>query len=232
MEAHEIAEQIHEHAEPHAHAAPSHDWFRRITGIYIGAVAMLLAIAALGGSEATKEMLNANIHASDTYAFYQAKNIRQTLYQTTAAQLELLAAGAAALSDSDKAKTAELIKRYRDTAARYESEPAKEAGKKGEGKKELMAEAKQWEHKRDHAASQLPNFEYAEALYQIAIVLGSVAIVAASPWLLGFSGVLAVGGLLLTVNGYMLLVPLPHGDAAHAAPSHAAPGKAATPAAH
>ena len=45
---------------------------------------MLLAIAALGGAEATKEMLNANIHASDTYAFYQAKNIRQTLYQTSA----------------------------------------------------------------------------------------------------------------------------------------------------
>ena len=172
MEAHEIAEQIHEHSEPHAPAAPSHDWFRRLTAIYVGVAAMLLAIAALGGTEATKEMLNANIHASDTYAFYQAKNIRQTLYQTSAAQLELLAAGAA-LSDGDKAKTAELIKRYRDTAARYESEPAN-----GEGKKELMAKAKDWDAKRDHAAARLPNFEYAEAAFQIAIVLGSVAIVA------------------------------------------------------
>src|SRR5437762_4412730 len=173
---------------------------------------MLLAIAALGGSEATMEMLHANIQASDTYAFYQAKNIRQTLYQTSTAQLELLAAGAASLSEGDKTKTAELIKRYRDTVARYESEPAT-----GEGKKELMAKAKEWEHKRDHAAAQLPNFEYAAAGFQIAIVLGSVAIVAVSPWLLGFSGLLATGAVLLTLNGYFLLVPLGHAvaQAAH-----------------
>jgi Domain of unknown function (DUF4337) len=206
VEAHEIAEQIEEHAEPHAHAAPTHDWFRRITAIYVGVTAMLLAIAALGGAEATKEMLNSNIQSSDTYAFYQAKNIRQTLYQTSAAQLELLAAGAAALSDGDKAKTAELIKRYRDTVTRYESEPETK-----EGKKELMAKAKEWDQKRDHAAAKIPNFEYAEAAFQIAIVLGSVAIVAASPWLLGLSGVLAVFGVLLTLNGYVLLVPLGHG---------------------
>ena len=206
MEAHEIAEQIEEHAEPHAHAPPTHDWFRRVAAIYVGVAAMLLAIAALGGAEATKEMLNSNIQSSDTYAFYQAKNIRQTLYQTSAAQLELLAAGAAALSDSDKAKAAELIKRYRETVTRYESEPETK-----EGKKELMAKAKEWDHKRDHAAAKIPNFEYAEAAFQIAIVLGSVAIVAASPALLGVSGVLAVCGILLTLNGYLLVVPLGHG---------------------
>jgi hypothetical protein len=205
VEAHEIAEQIHEHSETHAGATQTHDWFRRITAIYVGIAAMLLAIAALGGSEATKEMLNANIHASDTYAFYQAKNIRQTLYQTSTAQLELLVAGAATLSESDKAKTAELIKRYRDTAERYESEP-----KTGDGKKELMAKAKEWEHQRDHAAAQIPNFEYAEALLQIAIVLGSVSIVAASPALLGVSGVITVVGILLTLNGFLLIVPLPN----------------------
>ena len=207
MEAHEIAEQIHEHAHPEAHAAvPAHDWFRRLTGIYVGVVAMLLAIATLGGAEATKEMLNANIHASDTYAFYQAKYIRQLNYQTAAEQLDLLAAAAPGLSPERLGKLDKLVKGYRDTAARYESEPAN-----GNGKKELLAAAKDWEHRRDHAAAQIPNFEYAEALFQIAIVLGSVAIVAASPWLLGVSGVLAVGALLLTANGYFLLVPLAHG---------------------
>src|SRR5215208_99956 len=217
IEAHEIAEHIHEHADTHGHAAPTHDWFRRITGIYVGVVAMLLAISSLGGAEATKEMLNSNIHASDTYAFYQSKYIRQVQLQTSAEQLELLGATSQTLGPEQRAKLEQLTKRWRDTAARYETEPAS-----GEGKKELMAKAKQWEHKRDHAAAQLPNFEYAEALFQIAIVLGSVAIVAASPWLLGFSGLLAVGGLLLTLNGYLLLVPLPHGDESHAAAPAAA----------
>jgi hypothetical protein len=222
MEAHEVAEQIHEHAEPHAHAAPTHDWFRRLTGIYVGVVAMLLAIAALGGSEATKEMLNANIHASDTYAFYQSKYIRQVLLQTAAEELELTAAASANLAPEQRARVDQLVKRYRDTALRYESEPAT-----AEGKKELMARAKQWEHARDHAAARLPNFEYAEALYQIAIVLGSVAIVAASRWLLGLSGVLAACGLVLTINGYLLLVPLSHSDGAHAASVTVGPAKPA-----
>jgi hypothetical protein len=203
VEAHEIAERIHEDAENHAPAHASHEtMFRRLTAIYVGVVAMLLAIATLGGAEATKEMLNANIHASDTYAFYQAKNIRQTLYQISAAELELLAGGGAISGDA-AAKAAELVKRYRDTAARYDSDPTT-----GEGKKELLAKAHEWEHTRDHARAQLPNFEYAEALFQIAIVLGSVAIVAVSPWLLGFSGTLATVALLLTVNGYLLVVPL------------------------
>src|SRR5437764_8251636 len=79
VEAHEIAEKIHEEEEPHAHTPEA---FRRLTAIYVGVVAMLLAIASLGGGNATKEMLAANIHASDTYNFYQAKYIRQLQYET------------------------------------------------------------------------------------------------------------------------------------------------------
>ena len=45
---------------------------------------MLLAISGLGGGNATKEMLNANIQSSDICAFYQAKNIRQTSNQLAA----------------------------------------------------------------------------------------------------------------------------------------------------
>src|SRR5437764_12826105 len=118
--------------------------FRRLTAIYVGVVAMLLAIATLGGAEATKEMLNANIHASDTYAFYQAKNIRQTLYQTSAEELELLSAGGAISGDAG-GKASELIKRYRDSVTRYEIGPAT-----GERMEELMAKANELEHARDH----------------------------------------------------------------------------------
>ena len=206
MEAHEIAEQIHEHAASPHHADGAHDWFRRLAAVYVGFVAMLLAIASLGGAGATKEMLNANIHASDTYAFYQAKYLRQTDYQLAADQLDWLAAATPGLSAEAHSKAAALVKRYRDTAAHDESD-----AKKGNGKKELLAKAREWERARDHAAAQVPNFEYSEALYQIAVVLGSVAIVAASPWLLGLSGVLAVGGFLFMLNGYLLLVHLAAG---------------------
>ncbi|HZT87785.1 MAG TPA: DUF4337 family protein [Stellaceae bacterium] len=205
MEAHEIAEHIHgEHLGHGArHAESAHEGLRKFTGIYLGIVAMLASLAALAGAHATKEMLNANIQASDTYAFYQAKYLRQIDYQIAADQLEILSAGENRLAPAATAQAAALIKRYRDTAAQYESD-----ANSGTGKKELAAAAKVWERRRDHAAAQDPNFDFAEALFQIAIVLGSVSIVATSRALLVLSGCLTVGGVLLLLNGYLLLAPL------------------------
>lgn len=198
MEAHEIAEHIEHHAHDH-HAAAHSDGLRKVAGIYLGIVAMLLAIATLGGTAATKELLSANIQASDTYAYYQAKYLRQTIFETAADMLE---AGPNAADPKAQA----LIKRYRGLAAHSESEP-----KSGNGKKELLAKARAWEERRDTARARDPNFEFAEALLQIAIVLGSVSIVATSRALLGVSAVLAVCGVALTLNGFLLLVPLSHG---------------------
>jgi hypothetical protein len=198
LEASEIAETIRGEAEELRADAS----FRKFTGIYLGIIAMLLAITTLGGSNATKVMLNANIQASDSYGFYQAKYARQTSYRLAADQLEAQLVANPAMPDAAKAKFAEEIKRWRATADRYENEPAS-------GKQELLARAKDWEAKRDRAAERDPNFDFAEALFQIAIVLGSVSIVAVSRPLVHLSGALAAVATLLMVNGYFLLVHLP-----------------------
>jgi hypothetical protein len=202
VEATEIAERIHSEHEAHSAAADAN--FRKLTGIYVGIVAMLLAITALGGANATKTMLNANIQASDTYGFYQARNIRQTAYQLAAEGLEAELVAQPAMPDAARAKIEGMVNRYRDRVERYESEPST-----GDGKKELLARAKEFEAKRNHAAERDPNFDFAEALFQIAIVLGSVSIVAASRSLVKLSGALAFAGSLLMLNGYFLLVHLP-----------------------
>ncbi|HXO03916.1 MAG TPA: DUF4337 domain-containing protein [Stellaceae bacterium] len=199
----EIPEPVHEHVH-HAHHDGQGEGFRRLAAIYVGVVAMLLAISALGGGKATKEMLSANIHASDTYAFAQAKYLRQTANELAADQLEFELNHLPGLSDEGKAKAAERVQHYRGNAARYASDPTT-----GEGREQLLAKAKEWEAIRDHADAQDPNFEFAAALFQIAIVLGSVSIVAASPALLGLSAVVAGAATALTVNGYFLFVHLP-----------------------
>jgi Domain of unknown function (DUF4337) len=205
VETTEIAEKIEEaHGAHSAHSAEADARFRRLTGIYVGVVAMLLAITSLGGSNATKVMLGANIQASDTYGFYQSRNIRQTIYQITAEELEAQLLAQPDMPQTAKAKIEEAIKRYHARVERYESDPPT-----GEGKKELLAKAKEWEAKRDHAAQRDPNFDFAEALFQIAIVLGSVSIVAASRALVKLSGGLAVVASLLMINGYFLVVHLP-----------------------
>jgi hypothetical protein len=70
-----------------------------------------------------------------------------------------------------------------------------------------MVKAKEWDVKRDHAAAN-PHFEYAEAAFRShrARLGGDRRRLSA---LLGVSGVLAVMGVLLTLNGYLLLVPPP-----------------------
>ncbi len=203
MEPTEIAETIRgDDEEPRAARADTD--FRRYTGIYLGVVAMLLAITTLGGSNATKVMLNANIQASDTYGYYQSKYVRQTEYRLAADQLEAQLAAQPGMPEPAKAGIENAVKRWRATADRYESEPAG-----GRGKKELLATAKEWEARRDRAARRDPNFDFAEALFQIAIVLGSVSIVAASRPLVRLSGALAIVATLLMANGYFLLVQLP-----------------------
>jgi Domain of unknown function (DUF4337) len=202
VETTEIAETIHGRHE--AHSAEGDATFRKFAAIYLGIVAMLLAITSLGGSNATKVMLNANIQASDIYGYYQSKYIRQTVYQTTAEELEAQLLAQPDMPQAARAKLEEAIKRYRSRAERYESDPSA-----GEGKKELLVKAKEWEAKRDHAAERDPNFDFAEALFQIAIVIGSVSIVAASRSLIKLSGGLAIVGSLLMINGYFLIVHLP-----------------------
>ena len=202
MEATEIAETIHGGHE--AHSAEGDASFRRFAAIYLGVIAMLLAITSLGGSNATKVMLNSNIQASDIYGYYQSKYIRQTVYQTTADELEVGLLAQPDMAQAAKDKLGETIRRYRSRAERYESDPST-----GEGKKELLAKAKEWEARRDHAAERDPNFDFAEALFQIAIVIGSVSIVAASRSLIKLSGGLAIVASLLMINGFFLIVHLP-----------------------
>ena len=120
------------------------DRFRTQAAVLIAILAMLLAVASLGGDNATKEAINNNILASDTWAFYQAKNVRQTANQIAAADLEAtIAIHGAALSDSAREDIQRQVDRYKATVARYESEPHESGDPlKGEGKKELTQRAK------------------------------------------------------------------------------------------
>jgi hypothetical protein len=202
-EAADAADAITEAAEE---SRAQNERFRKKAAMSIGVLAMLLAISGLGGGNATKEMLNANIQASDTYAFYQAKNIRQTSNQLAADELEAMLIAQPSIPDQARGQLQSRIDQYRATVARYESEPAT-----GEGKQELLQKGQAYDERRDRAAKQDPNFDFAQALFQIAIVLGSVSIVATSHRLLLLSIGLGVLAVVLMLNGFLLLFDLPFG---------------------
>jgi len=74
------------------------DHFSRRVALITALYAVLLAIAALGGNHAMKEMILAQQQSSDQWAFYQAKVIREHQYRGQKLRLEtdLLERGASA----------------------------------------------------------------------------------------------------------------------------------------
>ena len=185
------------------------DRFNRGAALLIAVMAAVLAVGGLGGGNATDDMIISNIRASDTWAFYQAKNVRQTMYEIEVADLESrlpLETGA------DRAALEARIAEYQATVARYDDEPEPEAPAdpmRGEGKKQLMAQAQAFEAARDVAVAKDDNFDLAEVALQLALVLGSVAILAGNRAILTVSGLLGALGALLTLNGFVLAFPLP-----------------------
>ena len=101
-----------------------------------------------------------------------------------------------ALRAGDKKRAEELQGRIN----RYESEPAT-----GEGKRELLAKAKELEAVRDHAKKQSPWIGIAGSVMQIAIVLLTASILS-SGMLMFWAGLGAMGvALVIMAQGLFLL---------------------------
>ena len=147
--------------------------------ITISILAALLAIGTLIANGVSSKVLTNTIRINDTYSFFQAKSIKQSL-----AEYEI----DDAVARSDAKRADEL----RAKVARYESDPAT-----GEGKRELLAKANVLEDERDAAKARSPYFSFASAALQIAIVLSSTAILAVSMEMLWASIACGIIGALL-----------------------------------
>ncbi len=173
--------------------------FERRVALATAIIAVAMAFSSLGGSNSTKEMLLAQQQASDQWAFYQAKVIREHLYRTQAEQAKV------ALVAQGKTLAPEARKALDEMQAKFEAEAARYAKEK----KEIEPEAKRLEALRDVAAARDQNFDYAGVLFQIAIVLGSITILSESRRVLVFCLIFGAAAALLAANGFLLLVKLP-----------------------
>jgi hypothetical protein len=194
------AHETMEHAEHAEHAAHSN----RKIALVIAVLALFLSFSETLGKSAQTEAIDANVKSSDTWAFFQAKDIRRTVLNAAADQTALLAA-----STTDSAAKAAIDKQidtWRSTAARYESDP-----KTGEGRKELAARAKAEEEDRDLAMARYHHYELASAAFQIGIVLASAAVITSIIALAWFAGLLGAAGLGVLSLGLFAphLLPLP-----------------------
>ena len=158
-------------------------------GWLITVLAALLAINTYIASGNSSKVLNNTIKANDTWAFFQAKSIKQTLAEM-------------ARDDAVERKQFEKADKLTAKINRYESEPDT-----GEGKKELFAKARALEADRAVAKERSPWYTFAGSLFQIAIVLLSASILAVNNRL--YTASLYVGGvaILLMSQAVWLWIP-------------------------
>lgn len=142
-------------------------------GWVITVIAALLAVNTYIASGYSSSILTNTIKANDTYSFYQAKSIKQTIAEN-------------ARDEAESRKDTKKVEALTAKIDRYESDP-----KSGEGKKELLAKARGLEAARDEAKLHTPWLTFSGSAFQLSIVLLSAAILAVSMAM--FWGSIAVG---------------------------------------
>ena len=190
-----IHEVAHEATHDAHHQGTSH---AKAIGLLISVLALLLAVSEMVGKSAQTKGLTLNIESSDTWNFYQAKTVRQTSVRTA-----LEAARIASPNPSPEAQ--KQFAQWQATIDRWESEPDK-----NEGRKELMAKAKDIEHRRDDAFEKYHAYEMASLILQLGIVLASVSLLSS---IMAFAyGSLTLGalGAIVLVGAYLNFGPIMH----------------------
>ena len=171
------------------HGHVDHHGGNKGVALLISVLALVLAFSETLGKGAQTSALALNIEASNLWAFFQAKTIRQTVLRTAAEEVEV----SGAKSESAKKQ----MGKWRDTAQRYQSEP-----ETGEGRDQLAARAKEAEKKRDRSMAAYHHYELASAAVQIAIVLASASIITSIGALFWTAGVLGLVGIAFCIIGF------------------------------
>jgi len=155
-------------------------------GMVIVVMALFLAVTTYFANSFSGAVLKNMLKATDTYAFYQAKSIKQSIAE---GQLE----------DAKRSGNRAQVEKLTAKIERYETDPAK-----GEGKKELLAKAKAFEAARDDASRHSPWLTFASMIFQLAIVLLSASILAVNNKMYQASLVVGGIGLVLLSQGIWL----------------------------
>ncbi|MFC7477253.1 DUF4337 domain-containing protein [Dankookia sp. GCM10030260] len=162
----------------------------RRVALLIAAMALALALTEVAGDDAKTEAQIRNVESANLWAFFQAKTVRQTMLRGLSDMLPVLEAG-----DGREADAARLLERWQASIQRWESEP-----ETNEGRRELMARAKQAEAARDEAMWRDSRFDTASAALQVGIVVASAAIITGTGALIWAGAALGAAGALLSLT--------------------------------
>ena len=190
-DAKELIEEAIERAEGKNSAAEKEELtkersFRDRVAILVGCFAVALAIVHMAAAAAQRESLLKGIEASDSFAYMQAKIVRETIFNTAAAS--------SSASDVDKHSWAAEALRLRAPDAA------------GHGIGQLQEEGTKQRAEGAHAAMAGETYELGETGLQLAIVLLSIALVARSFWITVAASLFGIAGIGLAVSTHFGVV--------------------------
>ena len=186
-----MSDALEDIAHEATHEASHGNRNAKLIGLLISVLALFLAVSEMLGKSAQTHALALNIEASDTWNFFQAKTIRQTMLRTNMESVKLQA-------DMSKPEIEKQMSAWQATIDRWESEPST-----NEGRKELIKKAKEIEAKRDGYLEQYHAYEFASLLIQLGIVLSSVTLLTSIMWFSAGSIGLGIAGLAVLVGSYL-----------------------------
>jgi hypothetical protein len=170
--------------------------------LMIAVLALFLAFSEMLGKNAEKASVTANIEANNLWSFFQAKTIRRAMAQNLVEFIQVENTG---VTDAAKsAAVAKQVETWRSLAARLESEP-----ETNEGRRELMRRAQEAEKKRDSENRKAEAFEMSSAVLQVAIVVASAMIITGVAFLAYVAGALGMAAVGLMAMAQFAPAALP-----------------------
>ena len=173
--------ELQEHQE---HAA--HDKSMRPVALLMAILAVLVAVTTLLGQRASTEAVLSQAHASDQWAEYQAKHIRQN---ETKLAIDLLDT----LPVKNEAAAAQLKAKYQQHSATWAEEL-----------KATSDEARHHEAEGQLAERRLDRFDLGEALLEVGLVITSITLLTRRSMYALLGGVFAALGVLSAFSAMLL----------------------------
>lgn len=159
--------------------------------------AALATLSTFKGGGFSSKSVVFQAQASDQWAYFQAKSIRESLYriqkENLSLQLDLLPSSA---SPEEKDKITQGLEQAESKVEKYEQE-----------KNNIEKEARALEQKRDEAQTHGKPLGLAVIFLQIAIVLSSIGglLKRKEVWYLGLP--IGLAGITLFADGFLLFLP-------------------------
>ncbi len=153
-----------------------------LVALFVAITATFMALCNVKDGNIVQAMSQAQAHAIDAWSYFQAKSTKQSIAENSLEILKL----------QNTPAGADIIKRYEAQISRYEKEKAT-----------IKAQAEGFQKEYDDINLFDDQFDMTDALLTISIAMFGITSLTQKKWLLYFSGIVSLIGIILGLAAFM-----------------------------